>query len=331
MTAMTEKILTERPGAQQQPGVYVTLDDCLRIGQRQPSMPAGAGKQALAQRAGAHHSRFRGRGIDFDEVRIYQPGDDVRTIDWRVTARTGKVHTKLFREERERPVYLVADQRAGMFFGSKQAFKSVCAARLAAALAWRSSRNGDRVGGFVFNDRDIQELRPRSGKRGLQPLLRHLVYFNQQLDTHFCGNRPAQPLSLLDALNELIRIARAGSQIFIISDFEPIGPALTPVLQKLSMHNDVTAIQISDPLEEELMVAGYFGVTDGRRREHIFSDARLQQDFREGRRLDQERLQSFCLDSQVALIHLSTSDSLSHHLTQLQTSTLLGSARSRQR
>lgn len=328
---MTENILIERPGAQKQAGVYITLEDCLQIGQRQLSSAPAGGKQALAQRAGAHHSRFRGRGIDFDEVRIYQPGDDVRTIDWRVTARTGKVHTKLFREERERPVYLVVDQRAGMFFGSRQAFKSVCAARLAAALAWRSSRHGDRVGGFVFNDRDVQELRPRSGKRGLQPLLRHLVYFNQQLDTHFCGNRPPQPLTLLDALNELIRIVRAGSQIFIISDFEPIGSGLTPVLQKLSMHNDVTAVQISDPLEEELMVSGYFGVTDGRRREHIFSDARLQQDFREGRRLDQEHLQRACLDSQVRLVQLSTSDSLPQHLTHLHAGAQLRRAQGRSR
>ncbi|MBY0274525.1 DUF58 domain-containing protein, partial [Candidatus Binatia bacterium] len=102
--------------------------------------------------AGAYASAFRGRGMEFDETRAYQPGDDVRAIDWRVTARTGRVHTKLFHEERERPVLLLVDQRMHMRFGTRDAFKSVVAARAAATVAWAARDQGDRVGGLIVTD-----------------------------------------------------------------------------------------------------------------------------------------------------------------------------------
>ncbi len=101
---------------------------------------------AIAETAGNRQSRFRGRGIDFQESRNYQPGDDIRTMDWRVTARTGRPHTKVFQEERERPIIIVIDCNPSMFFGTRVAFKAVIAARLAALIAWAAIRNGDRIG-----------------------------------------------------------------------------------------------------------------------------------------------------------------------------------------
>ena len=169
------KMLQERPDIGRYRGVYVSMDELVALQAADLSLDLRGRRKALTAVAGQHRSSFRGRGIDFDEVRIYQPGDDVRNIDWRVTARTGRVHTKLFREERERPVYLVVDQRESMFFGTQKAFKSVVAARIAALLAWASRDHGDRIGGFLFNDRDVQELRPKEGKKGIQTFFRLLI------------------------------------------------------------------------------------------------------------------------------------------------------------
>ena len=134
-------------------------------------MRLGRRNRALSVLAGPNKSNFRGRGIDFEEVRNYQPGDDIRSIDWRVTARTGTAHTKLFREERERPVLVAVDQRSSMFFGSSHCFKSVLAAQLASLLAWSALDAGDRVGGLVFNDASHREIRPRRSRKTVLALL----------------------------------------------------------------------------------------------------------------------------------------------------------------
>ncbi len=128
----------------------------------------------MTNRAGGYLSGFKGRGMDFEEVRAYQPGDDVRLIDWRVTARTGKPFTKIFHEERERPVFIVVDLSATMFFGTKTAFKSVIAAKVAALIAWAAVKNGDRVGGIFYGGENCHELRPKSRNRGVLPFLKLL-------------------------------------------------------------------------------------------------------------------------------------------------------------
>ncbi len=143
--------------------------------------------------AGLMTSRFRGRGIDFAEVRVYQPGDDIRTIDWRVTARTGVAHTKLFQEERERPVLLLVDQSSSMYFGSRVMFKSVLAARTAALLAWAVLERGDRIGGIVFSEHGHREIRPRRNKHAVLRLLNELHGFNQALGKEPSAARYKEP------------------------------------------------------------------------------------------------------------------------------------------
>jgi len=118
---------------------------------------------------------FGGRGIDFEETRIYQPGDDIRTMDWRVTARTGKPHTKVYREERERPTFFLVDYNPSMFFGSKVAFKSVIAAKTAAILAWAAAREGNRVGGLVFSGNLLRTTPLKASSHGVLPLLKSLA------------------------------------------------------------------------------------------------------------------------------------------------------------
>ena len=131
--------------------------------------------------AGRHSSRLRGRGLDFEELRHYQPGDDIRTMDWRATARLRAPHVRVYTEERERPVLLVVDQRMPMFFGSRRAMKSVVAAEIAALGAWRALSSGDRVGGIVFNDHEITDLVPHRSQARLLRLLHEVVRFNRML------------------------------------------------------------------------------------------------------------------------------------------------------
>jgi hypothetical protein len=131
--------------------------------------------QIRSGQSGAYLSKLKGRGMEFDEARLYQPGDDIRTIDWRVTARTGKTHTKVFREERERPVFISVDYRPTMAFATRGVFKSVQAAKLAALLAWAAQQHGDRIGGQIFTDFACQELKPQNGKHAVLRFLNALV------------------------------------------------------------------------------------------------------------------------------------------------------------
>ena len=130
-------------------GAYVDVNELIALRFPVRQLKLSRRNRALNALAGPNKSNFRGRGIDFEEVRNYQAGDDIRTIDWRVTARTGAAHTKLFREERERPVLVVVDQRNSMFFGSQFCFKSVLAAQLGALVAWSALSDNDRVGGLA--------------------------------------------------------------------------------------------------------------------------------------------------------------------------------------
>ena len=131
------------------------------------ALEIGTKKRASSLMAGTQRSPFKGRGINFEEVRRYQPGDEIRHMDWRVTARTGEPHLKLFQEERERPVIFVVDFTASMFFGTRVAFKSVIAARVATLLAWAALARGDRVGSLIFSEHGHQDLRPRGGRSGV--------------------------------------------------------------------------------------------------------------------------------------------------------------------
>ncbi|MEM1189783.1 MAG: DUF58 domain-containing protein [Pseudomonadota bacterium] len=219
-------------------------------------------RRALAQLAGGQRSNFRGRGIEFEEVRGYQSGDDIRTIDWRVTARTGTAHTKMFREERERPVLLVVDQRPAMQFGSRNCFKLVLAAELAALLAWSALASNERVGGLLLRAADHWEMRPRNSRRTVLSILSALA---EPLP-------PAPPGEMLkerfaDLLRSARRVARPGSSLFLVSDFDGMeADAAREELFQLARHTEITALHISDPLEAALPPAGQYTVTDGANR-----------------------------------------------------------------
>ncbi len=255
-------VLKEREDLAQYHGVYVSMNELIALQASHAKLDLRGQRKSLAIMAGGHRSSFRGRGIDFDEVRVYAPGDDIRHIDWRVTARTGKVHTKLYREERERPVYIVIDQRQSMFFGTKNAFKSVVAARTAAYLAWAARDHGDRVGGFLFNDTEVHEIRPKEGKRGIQQFFRLLIQFNQTLSAK-SDTAPQSRSSITSAIEGLNQVVKPGSLVFIISDFHGFDDITLQHLSLVAKHSDMIAAHISDPMEQRLPANGSYGFTDG--------------------------------------------------------------------
>ncbi|MEI6268861.1 MAG: DUF58 domain-containing protein [Methylococcaceae bacterium] len=209
-----------------------------------------------SRQSGGYVSRFKGRGMEFDETRLYQPGDDIRSIDWRVTARTGKTHTKVFREERERPVFISVDNRLTMHFATRGVFKSVLAAKLAGLLAWTAEYHGDRIGGQLFSEQECRELKPQNGRHAVLRFLNALVKPQNPTDKAF---------TLDQVLARLNQHARPGSLVYIISDFRGINDQAETHLAKLSEHCEVVLIFIYDPLESSLPAKGRYRFTDDER------------------------------------------------------------------
>lgn len=232
--------------------IHTTLDELIRLRGNSCGLELGASRRSLSAQSGGYLSVYRGRGLEFDEVRAYQPGDDIRTIDWRVTARRGRTHTKLFREERERPVLLLADYHPGMYFGSRQQFKSVLVARAAALIAWSAVRAGDRVGGVVSGAEGHRIIPPRSRNHGVLALLKLL----EQLQPTAPGERVEGRLDL--ALGQLHQVALPGSLVVVLSDFAELGDDGERHLAALSRHNDLLLGFIHDPLEVEPPEAGRY-------------------------------------------------------------------------
>ncbi|MGH8460281.1 MAG: DUF58 domain-containing protein [Stenotrophobium sp.] len=212
-----------------------------------------ARRPALARLHGGHRSAQRGRGLEFEEVRLYVPGDDARSIDWRVTARRGKPHTKMFREDRERPVWLLADLHAGLFFGSKRQLKSALLLRTAAMLGWVATLGGDRLGAVVARGNIPPKiLPPRSRQAGVLPVLQALIEAQPRT--------PGQPETggLGNAVTTLLRLIQPGSLVLILSDFSGLDQKTQDLLTGLAMRCDCRLLWITDPLEAAGLPAGEY-------------------------------------------------------------------------
>jgi uncharacterized protein (DUF58 family) len=187
---------------------------------------------------------------------VYVPGDDPRHMDWRVTARADRAHVKVFRDERERPLWLLVDQGPSMRFGTRVAFKSVIAAQAAALLGWAGVEHGDRVGGLVFDEQQRSEHPPAARQRGLLPLLRALTPAPAR-------QRHAGCVSVVGAANRLLDLVRPGSLVFVISDFDRLSPDTAGWLTRLCEHSEVALVSVHDPIEEQAPPPGRYAVLDG--------------------------------------------------------------------
>lgn len=231
-------------------------------------------KTVQAKLAGAYLAKTKGRGMEFDEARHYQAGDDIRAIDWRVTARTGKTHTKLYREEKERPVFVLTDLSSSMQFGTQFLFKSVQAAHLSALIAWSARKRGDRIGGLVFNQHQHIECKPFTRQKAVLSLLNSMLKVQQgaQLDAQTYTQTTSQQVTLGDACARLRRLAHPGSLIFILSDFTQLDELATQHIAQLSRHCEVIAHPISDPFEHQLpqvKMSQRVTLSDGHSRQQI--------------------------------------------------------------
>ena len=295
-------------------GAYSDLAQLLRLRFAAQDLKLFAKRPVRSLLTGGERTRFRGRGMDFEEVRLYQPGDDIRTIDWRVTARTQIPHTKIFREERERPVFMVADQRSSMFFGSHRCFKSVLAAHICALLGWAALGNSDRVGGLVFGDHNQRDIRPRRSKHAILDLLHQLHDFNHRLQSPIA---PADAAQLVDILADTRRIAKPGCALFIVSDFHDFNDACEQQLFELTRHTDVTLIHVFDPLERQLASNSSLTISDGQRRCKIpANDRRFQQAYHQQYQQHLDKLTRSCQRLKVSLLSFSTDDDIQQLLRE---------------
>ena len=291
-------------------GVEVRLADLINMRHQTGVLGIKTRKRVHTLLAGGERSPFKGRGMDFEESRRYQPGDDVRLMDWRVMARTHEPYLKVFREERERPVFIVVDNRKGMRFGTKVAFKSVIAAHAAALLGWASHERGDRVGGVVFSDVDHVELRPRGGRTGVLQLLNILAQDRTRSSQMIEHQRPITS-SLQLALNRVQSTAKPGSLIFLLSDFRDWDYQAKQTLIRLGGHQDVVAIFMYDQLEQEPPPAGQYPVTDGTRIGILNTgSAKTIRSYSECFRERYEDVRTLCLSRGIGFIPLGTHDDI---------------------
>ncbi|MFP6655055.1 MAG: DUF58 domain-containing protein, partial [Myxococcota bacterium] len=242
-------------------GAYVQLRDLVQLRAEARGFDF-LPKQPLASRlAGAHVSRLRGRGLDFDELRAYQPGDDVRDIDWKVTARMRRPYTRIYTEERDRKTLLLVDQRVNMFFGSRLNMKSVTAVETAALALWRILAEGDRPGAILFNDRDQIEIPPQRSQARAMAILHALEGMNQALCAR--GSEVSEPPQLNHVLARAARLASHDHLIVLVSDLDGVDEETPGLLKRLARRNDVIVFRIFDPMERTLPEASGLVVSDG--------------------------------------------------------------------
>jgi uncharacterized protein (DUF58 family) len=242
-------------------GVYVTTEQLVALEGRARNLTFVQKARSHQQLAGRMQSALRGRGLIFEELRDYLPGDDIRSIDWRVTARTSRPVVRIYGEEKERPAILVVDQRISMFFGSRRAMKSVTAAEAAMLCAWRILGSGDRVGGFIFGDGDIEEVKPHRSRNAIIALADKIAAKNAALNAGFAG--APSPASLDEVLQRVAGIAHHDHLIVIISDFGGHGVTTRDLLLALSARNDVICLLIYDPFLLELPKSADIVVSGG--------------------------------------------------------------------
>ena len=207
--------------------------------------------------SGEYHSVFKGRGMNFAEVREYHYGDDIRYIDWNVTARTGAPFVKVFDEERELTLMLVVDVSASGDFGSRGRMKGEVAVEICAVLAFSAITNNDKVGLIIFSDRIEKFVPPRKGRRHVLRVLRELLYFQPE----------GRGTDVRGALEYLARVVRRRAVVFVVSDF--LATDYEKALAVTGRRHDTIVIRISDPRERELPAVGYIELEDAETGEQV--------------------------------------------------------------
>ena len=268
------------------PRIHVTSEHLSRLQSSSGGLSFLPRQAAASVLNGRHRSRLRGRGLDFEEMRNYLHGDDIRAIDWKTTAKTGKPYVRVMTEERDRPALLVVDQRSAMFYGSVMNMKSVTAAEAAAIAAYRIQAQADRVGGLVFNDQGHDTVHPVRGQHGLNALIGKISRYNQALSA---DGPPANHETFNDVLHQVARIARHNHLVIILSDFDGADERTEQRLGSIAEHNDLILMLVHDPSARNLAPQKPLSVSDGSRQAELnLSDASVAEAVRtfSSKRLD---------------------------------------------
>lgn len=252
---MQYTVVTKRSqDVQNSSSVYADLDELVRLQFKASGFSFLPRQPVHSILSGRHASKLRGRGLNFEELRNYLPGDDTRNIDWKVTARTRDPYVRVYTEEKDRTVWLLIDQRVNMFFGSKMRMKSVIAAEVAAISAWRVLSTGDRVGALVFNDSEISVVPPHRSRERVMEILKQVVLKNHALSAN--PDLKSNAGKLNKVLKQTGILARHDCLVCLITDGDGIDAETRKHITRLAEHNDVLTAFIFDPLEKEIPAAG---------------------------------------------------------------------------
>ena len=296
--------------------VYADLDELVRLQFEAQGFSFLPQQPLHSVLHGRHASRLRGRGLNFEELRGYLPGDDIRNVDWKATARTGKPQVRVYTEERDRPVWLLVNQRQSMFFGSRDRMKSVTAAEAAALAAWRVLGAGDRVGTMVYDDADIATFRPQRSRDQVMRVLGAVVEKNHRL--HADSAQPADPAIINEVLRRLLPLARHDGLVCLIGDGSGVDDETTRLITRLNAHNDCIVLMIYDPVEARLPRAGRLTASDGERWLSFNSSARrLQRDFAEDFQDRLKRLEAISRKRAIPLLPVSTAEPVARQVRSL--------------
>ncbi len=313
-------------------GVELAMAELLNYQNKTALIDLSARQNVHGQMSGNYLSRTKGRGMEFDEVRHYQTGDDIRAIDWRVTARTGKTHTKLFREELERPVLIATDLSASMHFGSQLLFKSIQAAHLASLVAWHAKNRGDRLGGIVFNQHDHLELKPRSRKEGVLHYLHALTTLHQNQHKQQYLEKQENIASddsnnnyFSDNCARIRQIAKPGSLVYLITDAQQIKHVNSSQQQdalrhltQISQHCELVVCLIKDSLEQALpdsKIKLNVTLTDGENRQQFtLGDKATAVTYQQQASIANEQCEQALIKAGARVINLSSGQTLEQQL-----------------
>lgn len=298
--------MTDNTEKQAEGITWISPQSLIKLRLQANQLPLDSGK-IHAKQGGAYLSAFKGRGMEFDESRVYQAGDDIRNMDWRVTARTNTPHTKVFREERERPVLLWLDLGKSMMFATRKKFKSVIACEIASLIAWSAAKNNDRIGGLIFSENEHVEIKPRRGKTAVLDFIGRCTKHSSW--TASAKSTSDSTLNKAAAVSRLRKVSHPGSLVFMISDFRDMDKKAFAHIQNIARSSDIIMINISDPIEAELPDSGSYKLTDGKNELQIQTSSKKTRDAYQQRYLShQQQLERFCRQHRIHLINISTED-----------------------
>jgi uncharacterized protein (DUF58 family) len=309
------KIRRKKAAADKPAGVYTNLDDLIRIQFKARNFSFLPQQPVSSILSGRYASRLRGRGLNFEEIRRYQPGDDIRTMDWKVTARTRSPHVRVYTEEKDRAVVLIVDQRINMFFGTRDKLKSVTAAELAALGAWRAVDVGDRVGAVVFNDTEIVDIRPQRSQQAVMSILGTIVRMNHALRAD--AEAEPNPEMLNRALEKALQLVPHDALVVMISDYYGVDERTEQLTAQMSEHNDVLALLVHDPIRLQ-PAEQRVTVSDGSLQMEInFADKRVREKLAENYYEEQQYITHFLNKLAAPLLMISNEGDVVNQVRRL--------------